>query len=291
MTPVDTVSIVDLAHRACQLAGLPASAIEPIRIRDNWMLRITGTSTVIRILPTGQLDIATRELRAADWLRSHQVLTAEPVVPDPVTVAGHPVTFWADLGSYGPAEPAATARALLRLHGLRVPTHLGLPRFALHDRAPNIAAAQTDDRAKAWLAGHSAELARRWDEVTWPDDWCVIHGDPSPHNTMYVVGSAYLVDLERMSIGPRQWDQATAAFQHDTLSEPAAYWEQFRDAYGHDVTAWDGYQLLRDIRSMELCLFALRHADKSDHARSQADYRLRCLMGRHGARPWKWVAP
>jgi hypothetical protein len=89
----------------------------------------------------------------------------------------------------------------------------------------------------------------------------------------------------------RQWDQATIAFQSDTLAEPPAYWEEFRDAYGTDVTAWDGYALIRDIRSLGLALFALRHADTSEHARSQADYQFACLMGRHGGRPWKWVAP
>ncbi len=162
MTAVDTDAIVGLAHRACTLAGIPAHSIEPIRIRDNWMLRIPGAGTVIRIHPPGRLAVAVRELRAADWLRSHQVPTAEPLPPDPVTVADRPATFWSDLGSNGPAEPKATARALLRLHSLRVPDHLALPRFELPDRRPRIAAALTDDRTKKWLTNTAEDHARRW---------------------------------------------------------------------------------------------------------------------------------
>lgn len=101
----------------------------------------------------------------------------------------------------------------------------------------------------------------------------------------------YVVDLERCCIGPAEWDQATIAFQSDTLSDPVSRWHEFADAYGADVTTWDGYAVIRDVRSFELCLFALRHAAVSAHARQQADYRFACLQGLRGPRPWHWVAP
>ncbi len=44
------------------------------------------------------------------------------------------------------------------------------------------------------------------------------------------------MDLERCCIGPTQWDQATVAFQSDTLSDPVLLWDQFADAY---VGAYD----------------------------------------------------
>jgi hypothetical protein len=293
MTAMTTVTAdaVDLARQACHLAGIPATAIEPIRLRDNLMLRAAGTGTVIRILPPGWSQVAVRELRVADWMRSHRILTAEPLVPDPVLVGERPVTFWEDLGEQCPAEPAHTARALLRLHDTRVPSHLGLPRFTLPPFAQRIREAHTDEPSKQWLTAKAEDLTRRWNAVQWPDQWCVIHADPSHHNTMRGPDGTYLVDLEGVAIGPRQWDQAIIAVQSDTQDAPPSAWEEFRAAYGRDVTAWDGYSLLRDIRSMSLALFTLRHAGASEHARSQADYRLACLMGRHGPRPWKWVAP
>ncbi|WP_216915062.1 phosphotransferase [Nocardia noduli] len=284
------VEIVELARRACVSAAVPARRISPIRLRDNAMLR-TDDHTVIRVLQRGQLDIAVRELRAADWLRSHRVRAPEPLVPDPVVVAGRPVTFWEDLGGGGPVDAVETAALLRGLHRLRVPSHLGLPRFGLPDFSAPIARALVDDEAKAWLTTHATQLARRWDEIDWPTPWCVIHGDPSPHNTVATTHGGHMVDLERCCIGPPEWDQATIAFQSDTLADPSARWYAFRDAYGADVTRWDGYPVLRDIRSLELCLFALRHAAVSAHARHQADYRLACLRGQHGNRPWRWVAP
>jgi Ser/Thr protein kinase RdoA (MazF antagonist) len=172
-----------------------------------------------------------------------------------------------------------------------VPTHLELPRLAPPPFAQRIQQAQTDQDSKQQLTAMAADLTRRWDTTRWPQPWSVIHADPSTHNTMRGNGGTYLVDLEGVSIGPRQWDQAVIAVQSDTQADPPSAWEEFRDAYGEDVTTWDGYALLRDIRSLTLCLFALRHAHTSEHAREQADYRLACLMGRHGPRPWKWVAP
>ncbi|WP_181697840.1 phosphotransferase enzyme family protein [Nocardia sp. GTS18] len=282
--------IVDLARAACAKAQVPATRIDPIRLRDNAMLR-TDAATIIRVHQHGELTTAVRELRAADWLRSHHVRAPEPLVPDPVVVAGRPVTFWEDLGSGGPAEAAETGAMLARLHTLRVPSHLGLPQFTLPDFTDRIHQCLTDDREKAWLRGYAENLAARWHALEWPSPWCVIHGDPSPANTMAAPTGGHVVDLERCCIGPPQWDQATVAFQSDTLSDPPARWEQFVDAYGCDVTDWEGYPVIRDVRSFELCLFALRHAAVSEHARRQADYRLACLHGHQGQRPWAWVAP
>ncbi|WP_433635492.1 phosphotransferase enzyme family protein [Nocardia sp. CA-120079] len=285
-----TIDIVDLARRACVGAHIPSRRIVPIRLRDNAMLRTDGP-TVIRVHQRGQLSTAVRELRAADWLRSHHVRAPEPLVPDPVVVDGRPVTFWEDLGGGGPADAAETGTMLARLHALRVPSHLGLARFALPEFTARIAQCLTDEASKSWLSEHCAQLRSRWDGLEWPDPWCVIHGDPSPANTMAAPQGGHVVDLERCCIGPPQWDQATVAFQSDTLSDPPSRWARFRDAYGADVTAWEGYTVIRDVRSFELCLFALRHAGVSAHARAQADYRLACLRGQKGERPWNWVAP
>ncbi|MFC8529402.1 phosphotransferase enzyme family protein [Nocardia sp. NPDC057227] len=287
MTSVD---FLELARRACASADVPARRITAIRLRDNAMLR-TEDRTVIRVLRRGQLETAVRELRAADWLRSHGIRAPEPLVPDPVVVAGRPVTFWEDLGGGGPVEAAETAALLRTLHRLRIPSHLGLARFALPDFADQIARAAVDEEGRSWLTGHAAELAQRWKEIDWPTPWCVIHGDPSPHNTVAAAHGGHVVDLERCCIGPPEWDQTTVAFQSDTLSDPPSRWHAFRDAYGADVTEWSGYAVLRDVRSLELCLFALRHASAGDHARAQADYRLTCIRGERGPRPWKWVAP
>ncbi|MCU1640930.1 MAG: hypothetical protein JWN03_1205 [Nocardia sp.] len=285
--------IVTLARQACADAHVPAEEITPIRLRDNAMLRTNGTGgpTVIRVHQRGQLTTAVRELRAADWLRSHHVLAPEPLVPDPVVVGGRPVTFWEDLGSGGPADARETGVMLRTLHELRVPSHLGLTEFRLPNFAGRIGECLTDDEAKLWLTRQARELQSRWDSIEWPGLWCVIHGDPSPANTMDSASGGHVVDLERCCIGPAEWDQATVAFQSDTLSDPPSRWEEFSEAYGADVTEWDGYAVIRDVRSFELCLFALRHAAVSSHARNQADHRLACLRGQRGPRPWKWVAP
>lgn len=283
--------IVATARRACAQARIPAEEVEPIRVRDNAVLRVVGASVVVRVHEPGAWGTATRELRVADWMRSHRVAAPEPLVPDPVPVGDRPVTFWEDLGAGGAAGAAATGRMLRTLHGLRVPSHLGLPRFELPNFAARVRQALTDDDSKAWLNRYADEVTRRWHAIEWPTEWRVIHGDPSPANTMQTPRGDHVVDLESCCVGPAEWDQATIALQTDTMVDPPSRWETFRQAYGADVTEWPGYQVIRDARRLQLCLFALRHADLSDHARKQANYRLECLRGVRGSHHWRWVAP
>ncbi|MDH6130492.1 hypothetical protein P3T39_007489 [Kitasatospora sp. GP82] len=71
----------------------------------------------------------------------------------------------------------------------------------------------------------------------------------------------HLIDLERLSIGHREWDQATAAWHVDTFGALPDNYAAFRQAYQADVTEWrEGYALIRDVRSLCAALFSLRHA-------------------------------
>ena len=59
--------------------------------------------------------------------------------------------------------------------------------------------------------------------------------------------------------------------------------------YGHDVTRWAGYEVLRDIREFHMTCMAAQVAAENP-ARHEVPLRLACLRGEHGSRPWTWTA-
>jgi hypothetical protein len=67
---------------------------------------------------------------------------------------------------------------------------------------------------------------------------------------------------------------------------PADRYSELVAAYGRDVTAWQGFPLLRNIRELRVTTYAGQVALDHPEAVDQAVHRLRCLQGRHGDRPW-----
>src|SRR5262249_2554491 len=105
-------------------------------------------------------------------------------------------------------------------------------------------------------------------------------------------GTALLLDFERTSIGPPEWDLTSTAVSRGTFAELSeADYLAYCHAYGDiDVERWPGYPALRDIRELRLVCFALQTAVQHPHAREQAALRLACLRGLRGPRPWRWKA-
>lgn len=61
--------------------------------------------------------------------------------------------------------------------------------------------------------------------------------------------------------------------------------------YGHDVTTWEGFEILRDIRELRMTTMAAQVAEKNPSTYPQFAHRLACLQGRNGPRPWEgWQA-
>lgn len=55
---------------------------------------------------------------------------------------------------------------------------------------------------------------------------------------------------------------------------------------GYDVTTWDGFEVLRDIRELRMTTMAARIGEQDPATRGQFAHRLVCLQGRNGPRPW-----
>ena len=63
---------------------------------------------------------------------------------------------------------------------------------------------------------------------------------------------------------------------------------EFCAAYGSDVTEWAGYELLAEAHELRMTSYAAQHAATHPQWRREAQYRVDCLRGRAGVRPWQW---
>ncbi|MEU9041534.1 MULTISPECIES: aminoglycoside phosphotransferase family protein [unclassified Kitasatospora] len=292
------MTTVDLSHavllKACAEAGLAADGAEPLRIGENALWRLPQ-QVVARIARPGQWAAAVRELAVARWLHDCEVPAVRPLkdLADPVEVYGHPVTFWHELPVHRAGTAADMAPLLRRLHQLPVPAfHLGrLDPFVR--LAARIGEATTlDDEQRRWLWARLVSLQSAWADLPIGSPESVIHGDAWGGNVAVTATTSYLLDFERSSLGPPEWDLTSTAVGHGTFGTVSDdQYAAFCDAYGTDVTAWAGYPVLRDIRELRVTCFALQAAARDpERYRDQAHYRLACLQGDHGSRPWGWAA-
>ncbi|MFI6153719.1 phosphotransferase family protein [Kitasatospora sp. NPDC051170] len=279
---------------ACALAGLPAEGASLIREGENALWRLPG-GVVARVGRTGQTAAASRELAVARWLFECGVPSVRPLesIAQPLDIDGRPVTFWHQLPPHAHGTAADLAPLLRRLHQLPVPS------FALGHLDPFVRLTLRIDGAstvrppdKVWLHGRLTDLRAAWAGLPPGLPAGVVHGDAWGGNVAVTASTTYLLDFERTSLGPPEWDLTAVAVEQGVFdtATPEEY-AAFCEAYGTDVTTWPGYPVLRDLRELRLTCYALQlAADDPDRHRTEAHHRLACLRGEAGPRPWHWSA-
>ncbi|WP_454852279.1 phosphotransferase enzyme family protein [Promicromonospora soli] len=287
------MSLADrILDHACAQVEIPSAGAELLRDGENQIYRLPG-KIVVRINKPGQQKVAAREVFLGRWLNDNGVRAVEILaVTQPVVAFDHPVTFWHELPPHRPGTPQQVAQALKQLHALPVPDQLAQHKVApfvrLHERVTGAQWLPDDDRA--WLLGQLADLESRWAERPPGLPEAVIHGDAWAGNVVDVDGQGVtLMDLERCSVGPPEWDLTSTACRltsFGTLS--AETYADYCDAYGFDVTQRAGFELFRDIRELRVTCFAAYVAQSRSNLRDDAQLRVDSLRGRNGPRPWRW---
>lgn len=275
---------------ACAKAGLNATGVELIRASENTIYRVNGV--IARVTRTGQVPVAHREVAVARWLAESGVPAVRPIPDLPVAVVDdHAVTWWQDLGPHTRGGTRDVAILLRQLHALPIPTHLALPALAPFTRLTERieAAALLPDEGRAWLLARVKELREEYAALPPGLPHAVVHGDAWRGNIAVTPAGPVLLDLERVTVGPPEWDLTSIGVSHTTFgSLPAGEWNAFSGAYGHDVLAWPGYPILSGIRELRQTTFAWQAAEHGPEALAQAELRLACLRGERGPRPWGW---
>ncbi|WP_067971795.1 aminoglycoside phosphotransferase family protein [Nocardiopsis trehalosi] len=289
----DYPNVLATAVRAARIAADPERA-EPVRIGENAVFRLPD-GLIVRIARTGQENAARREVRIARWLADHGVPAVRPrAAEQPVLVDGHAVTFWDDIGDHTTGTAADVAHLIRALHDLPLPPErswLGRldPFVRLDQRIDD--AATLPQRDRDWLRDHLAGLRQAWLDLPPGLGERLVHGDAwvgnvaRPHG-----GPPLLLDLERCSLGRPEWDLVSTAIKLTSFAWlPGSDYAEFVTVYGHDVTDWSGFAVMRDVRELRMALYFAQHAATSPRMHDEAVLRLRCLQGHEGPRPWPWT--
>jgi aminoglycoside phosphotransferase (APT) family kinase protein len=200
------------------------------------------------------------------------------------------VTFWRELSEHRESTTVELASVLRRLHDLP-PPDFELPPLEpfvrLRERLADAPALSRSDRD--WLLIHLTGLEAAYAELPSGRPWCAVHGDAWTGNLVVTADEPVLLDFERFAHGPPEWDLASLAVDHLTFGTISALeWTDFCRFYGEDVTTWPGFSTLRDARELRKATFAVQLAPLRADIAEQANYRVACLRGQEGPRPWGW---
>ncbi|MFF2503538.1 aminoglycoside phosphotransferase family protein [Streptomyces sp. NPDC058067] len=275
---------------ACLAVGFDATDAEPIRIAENATWRLPR-GVVVRIARPGQLAAAAREVQVARWLAAQGVPAVRALdLRQPVTASGYPTTFWQELPPHEIGTVADVVALLKQLHALPKPDlPLGVldPFVRVAERIDAASTLFEDDRQ--WLRDQLEDLKTQWASRAQGLPECVVHGDAWVGNIARTATGPVLMDFERASFGPPEWDLVSTALKLTTTgSVSTSEYAEFCAAYGTDVTEWAGFELFAGARELRMTTYAAQHAATHPEWRREAKYRVDCLRGRAGGRPWQW---
>jgi aminoglycoside phosphotransferase (APT) family kinase protein len=222
------------------------------------------------------------------WLVGIGFPTVEPLPLDqPVVADGCVLTLWRYLPQEGPAlMPADLGRLLRELHGLEIPPMrmpLYRPLVTVRRAIESSHAINQDERA--WLKKRCTQLLNAYDQLSFPLQAGIIHGDAYRGNLLRDGRRVVLADWDEVSTGPREIDLIpTLQGTRFGLSEYER--DAFIAAYQYDIRAWDGYPVLREIRELSTVSALLREARADLAALRQLHVRLRSL---HTGNDQQWT--
>jgi len=213
-------------------------------------------------------------------------------VDEPILAGGRVVTFWdavSERSEYG--TPAELAVLLRRLHALAPPVDLDLAPVEPFRRAlPRIDSASRlskDDRE--FLRRRCAELIDAYAGVTFELAPGVVHGDASVGNVIRDrEGRPLFADLDGFAVGPREWDLVLTALYFERFGwHTAEEYAAFVDAYGYDVTAWDGYPVLADVREFLMVTWLSQNAASDPKVAEELARRIADLRTGASRKGWQ----
>ncbi|MGW2544578.1 aminoglycoside phosphotransferase family protein [Kitasatospora sp. NPDC001574] len=278
--------------QACAAIDASARGALPLRLAENEHWRLPD-GVIVRISQPGQWEAAAREVHVARWLAANGVRAVEPLdLAQPVEADGRPATFWTEAPRHEHGSIADLAAVLRILHALPEPDfELGTldPFVRIAERLKVAITLPGNDQQ--WLLDLHRDLTDAWENGVAADSPPTpIHGDAWPGNIVRTAAGPLVMDLERFSKGPREWDLvSTAVRARTTGAVTEAEYTEFCELYGYDVTAWHGFSVLAGARELRMVSYAAQHAARNPEWRREAQYRVDCLRGRYGRRPWMWT--
>jgi aminoglycoside phosphotransferase len=278
---------------ACEVAGLQAEGAALLRLGENAIFRLAHDRVVVRI--ARGLDVlpdARKEVAVAAWLADTGLSAAHTTrTSQPLTVRGHPVTFWQCIDDTGAkATTAELGTMLRRLHALQVPDSLHLPELEIFGRvAERITAARIADAERSFLARRLDTLRAQYQDLGFALTASAVHGDAHQGNLIKQPdGTAVMIDLERFAFGPPETDLSVTATEYLIGWHTGEQYADFVRAYsGYDVMTWPGFPVVRAINELKMTTWLMQNISESDGTAIEFRTRLASLRDPGGPRRWE----
>ncbi|MFD4629430.1 phosphotransferase family protein [Streptomyces sp. NPDC058284] len=291
----DTAEDVAVVLReACEAAGLDSAGAELLRLGSNAVYRLASAPIIIRITcDPSVLTEMQRAVAVARWLEEAD-FPATRVLADvrqPIAVCGRVVTFWESVQE---REEFATvgelADLLRRLHWLEEPESLDLPYFdplaKLSSSLESLTAVSEGDRS--FLEERASRLSKEYGRLDFVLPFGLIHGDANIGNVLrHREGHAVLIDLDGLTLAPREWDLILTAIYYDRYGwHTKAEYDEFVHRYGFDLMNWPGYETLADLRELMMVVWVGHQAGTSERHAAEFTRRMRSLRTGRGHDSW-----
>ncbi|GHF58439.1 aminoglycoside phosphotransferase (APT) family kinase protein [Amycolatopsis bartoniae] len=275
---------------AAGLLGLDPRGARLLRFTNNAVYRLASAPVVLRIVGSRKLrHRADRVVAVARHFERHGVpaIRLLPGVEQPIHVGEHVVTAWEYVRPTGRRATAKDlARLLRRVHELPVPDGVGEWDPLADVRARVADAEELDAGDRRFLLRRCAEVQAALRELEFPLPRGLIHGDAHPGNVIVGPDGPVLCDFDSSCAGPPEWDLTPLAVGRERFADPAGRYRMLADSYGFDVTAWDGFPVLRAARELKLTTSVLPILRSHPQVRDELRRRLTDLRDGGSDGPW-----
>ncbi|GAA3296353.1 phosphotransferase family protein [Streptomyces cinereospinus] len=281
-------------REACKTAGLDSTGAELLRLGSNAVYRLDSLPIIVRIArDPAVLSEMERAVGVARWLETVDFPATRALagVTQPIVVRGLVVTFWESVQEHEEyATVGELADLLRRFHWLEEPETLGLPYFdplaKLSASLDGLDAVSAEDRS--FLEERAAKLAKEYDRLDFVLPFGLIHGDANIGNVLrHRDGHAVLIDLDGLTLAPREWDLILTALYYDRYGwHTKAEYAEFVHRYGFDLMNWPGYETLADLRELMMVAWLGHQVGTSERSAAEFARRVRSLRTGEGRKSW-----
>ncbi|KOV51610.1 aminoglycoside phosphotransferase [Streptomyces sp. AS58] len=281
-------------REACEAAGLDPTGAELLRLGSNAVYRLASLPVIVRIAraPALLADME-RSVAVARWLETVAFPATRVLagVAQPLVVHKRVVTFWESVQEREEYATVGELADLLRhFHWLEEPESLRLPYFdplaKLSASLDGLTAVSTEDRS--FLEERAATLAKEYDRLDSALPFGLIHGDANIGNVLrHRDGHAVLIDLDGLTLAPREWDLILTAIYYDRYGwHSKAEYAEFVHRYGFDLMNWPGYETLADLRELMMVAWIGHQVGTSERYAAEFARRMRSLRTGEGRDSW-----
>lgn len=275
---------------ASALLGLDPRGAKLVRFTNNAVYALATAPVVLRIVGSRTLRYrAAKVVAVARHFECHGLpaIRLLPGVEQPLQLGEHVITAWIRVdGTARRATAADLGRLLRRVHAVPPPDGLcGWDPLA-DVRARVADAEEIESRDRRFLLRRCAEVEAALGELTFSLPRGLIHGDAHPGNVINGPEGPVLCDFDSSCVGPPEWDLTPLAVGRERFGDPAGRYRMLADTYGFDVTAWEGFAVLRAVRELKLATSVLPILRSHPQVRDELRRRLDDLRGGRTLNPW-----